>query len=47
MTTNSDGYAPSGGLALSGNMLYGTTGGGGTLGGGTVFKVNTDGSGFV
>lgn len=31
---------------LSGNTLYGTTVNGGTYGYGTVFKVNTDGTGF-
>ncbi len=44
---NSDGASPWGGLMLSGNTLYGTTDQGGTGGSGTVFKVNTDGSGFV
>jgi uncharacterized repeat protein (TIGR03803 family) len=43
--TNSDGTAPTS-VILSGNTLYGTTYGGGTFGGGTVFKVNTDGTGF-
>jgi phospholipase C len=44
--TNSDGATPSAGLTLSGNVLYGTADGGGIWSGGTVFKVNTDGSGF-
>src|SRR5207247_5521537 len=44
--TGSDGYFPSAGLALSGSTLYGTTVGGGSSGSGTVFKVNTDGTGF-
>jgi uncharacterized repeat protein (TIGR03803 family) len=44
---NSDGAAPSGGLILSGNTLYGTTVFGGSLGNGTVFAVNTDGTGFM
>jgi uncharacterized repeat protein (TIGR03803 family) len=44
--TNSDGAAPSGGLVLSGNTLYGTAQTGGTSGNGTVFAVNTDGTGF-
>ncbi len=35
------------GLILSGNTLYGTTYGGGTNGNGTVFAVNTDGTGFT
>jgi len=46
-STNSDGLSPCGGLILSGNTLYGTTGGGGSSGKGTVFKVNTNGSCFV
>jgi uncharacterized repeat protein (TIGR03803 family) len=44
--TNSDGAGPSGGLLLSGNILYGTAVGGGVLGGGTVFTINTNGTGF-
>jgi len=44
--TNSDGADPSGGLILSGNTLYGTAHSGGSLGHGTVFAVNTDGTGF-
>jgi uncharacterized repeat protein (TIGR03803 family) len=44
--TNSDGAAPEAGLILSGNTLYGTTAGGGTGGKGTVFAVNTNGTGF-
>jgi len=43
---NSDGSGPAAGLILSGNTLYGTTASGGSTGNGTVFKVNTDGSGF-
>ena len=51
-----DGYRPLGGLALSGTTLYGATGGGGSYGPpsvwgdagyGTLFKVNTDGSGYT
>ncbi len=45
--TNSDGASPNGGLILSGNTLYGTAYYGGTNGNGTVFKVNTDGTGFT
>lgn len=45
--TNSDGVNPEAGLIVSGNTLYGTAAGGGTNGSGTVFKLNTDGSGFV
>ena len=45
--TNSDGAGPFGGLVLSGNTLYGTAGRGGSSDAGTVFKVNTDGTGFT
>jgi uncharacterized repeat protein (TIGR03803 family) len=45
--TNSGGYSPSAGLILSGNTLYGTAQYGGSSGHGTVFAVNTDGSGFT
>jgi len=45
--TNSDGAAPDGGLALSGSTLYGTASEGGGSAAGTIFKVNTDGSGFA
>ena len=45
--TNGDGVFPSAGLMLSGNTLYGTAGGGGSSEYGTVFKVNTDGTGFT
>lgn len=41
-----DGANPGGGLVLSGNILYGTTQGGGTSGNGTVFAVNTDSTGY-
>jgi len=44
--TNSDGANPQAGLILSGNALYGTAASGGGFGNGTVFAVNTDGSGF-
>jgi len=44
--TNRDGANPYGGLALSGSTLYGTAHLGGTSGGGTLFAVNNDGSGF-
>jgi uncharacterized repeat protein (TIGR03803 family) len=47
--TNTDGtepvYVPSG-LVLSGSTLYGTTADGGSYGHGTVFSVNTNGTGF-
>jgi uncharacterized repeat protein (TIGR03803 family) len=45
--TNSDGAYPWGGLIQSGNTLYGTTPVGGSNGTGTVFAVNTDGTGFT
>jgi len=41
-----NGANPEAGLVLSGNTLYGTTANGGNSGWGTVFKVNTNGSGF-
>jgi len=45
---NSDGVEPEAGLILSGNILYGTAyGGGGKFGGGTVFALNIDGTGFM
>ena len=45
--TNSDGDGPEAGLILSGNTLYGTAAYGGSSGAGTVFAVNTDGTGFT
>jgi len=45
--TNSDGAYPDAGLILSGNRLYGTALNGGSSGAGTVFAVNTDGTGFT
>ena len=45
--TNNDGAWPSARLVLYGNTLYGTTQDGGSLGGGTVFRVNTDGNGYT
>ncbi len=45
--TNSDGAGPKGGLVLSGNTLYGTAAYGGSSGLGTVFAVNTNGTGFT
>jgi uncharacterized repeat protein (TIGR03803 family) len=44
--TNSDGARPDGELLLSGNTLYGETYYGGSWGYGTVFALNTDGTGF-
>ena len=46
-SVNSDGAYPYAGLILSGNTLYGTAPSGGSLGYGTVFAVNTDGTGFT
>ncbi|HXR06659.1 MAG TPA: choice-of-anchor tandem repeat GloVer-containing protein, partial [Candidatus Acidoferrum sp.] len=45
-TNNIDGSSPSGELLFAGGVLYGTTFTGSPAGGGTVFKVNIDGSGF-
>jgi uncharacterized repeat protein (TIGR03803 family) len=45
--TNTDGANPYAGLILSGNTLFGTTSAGGQSGEGTIFKVNTDGTGFT
>lgn len=42
-----DGDYPATDLLLSGNVLYGTTKGGGDFGYGNVFKVSTDGTGFM
>ena len=44
---NNDGAIPQAGLILAGNTLYGTATYGGTGGGGTVFAVKTNGSGFT
>ena len=44
---NSDGANPRGRLVLSGNILYGTAIIGGSYGNGTIFKINTDGTGFT
>jgi uncharacterized repeat protein (TIGR03803 family) len=38
---------PRTGLALSGNMLFGTTGAGGTNNNGALFEINTNGSGYA
>lgn len=50
-TNSIEGSYPQGNLVLSGNTLYGTTLDGGSFGGssgyGTVFKINTDGTGFA
>jgi uncharacterized repeat protein (TIGR03803 family) len=42
-----DGAGPYGGLVLSGSTLYGTTGTGGTNYSGTIFEINTNGSGYT
>src|SRR5438477_12593254 len=44
---NSGGANPQGGLVSAGNMLYGTASQGGSLGWGTVVKVDTDGNGVT
>ena len=46
-TGGSDGANPYAGLILSGNTLYGAAGLGGSFGIGTVFALNTDGTGFA
>jgi uncharacterized repeat protein (TIGR03803 family) len=43
---STDGLQPQGSLALSGNTLYGATEYGGSAGGGTLFAIETDGTGF-
>jgi uncharacterized repeat protein (TIGR03803 family) len=43
----SDGETPAAGLLLSGGTLYGTAQSGGSSGGGTIFRLNTDGTGFA
>ncbi len=44
---NEDGASPFGALTLDGTILYGMTHSGGDSNNGTVFKINTDGTGFV
>ncbi len=46
-TNGADGSGPYGGLVLAGGTLYGTTETGGNSNYGTVFSVNTDGTGFT
>jgi len=46
-TETSGAADPATGLTLSGNTLFGTTGAGGTNGNGTLFEINTNGSGYV
>ncbi len=45
-STNSDGSLPNT-FVLSGNTLYGAAGSGGSSGNGTVFAINTNGTGFT
>ncbi len=45
--TNGDGASPYAGLVLSGGTLFGTTDDGGRFGNGTVFAIQTDGTGFT
>jgi uncharacterized repeat protein (TIGR03803 family) len=44
--TAGDGYFPKGSLTISNSTLYGTTSQGGSNDFGTVFEINTDGSGY-
>ena len=44
---NSDGAQPKSAVTLAGNTLYGTTPAGGAFGAGTIFYINTDGTGFA
>ncbi len=46
LSGDADGFQPYAGLVLSANTLYGTTVQGGISGEGTLFAVNTDGTGF-
>jgi len=46
-STNTDGATPYAALTLADNTLYGPTGAGGASGNGTLFQVNTDGTGFT
>jgi uncharacterized repeat protein (TIGR03803 family) len=46
-TGGNDGSGPHAGLTLSGHTLYGTTSSGGAYTNGTLFAINTDGSGFT
>lgn len=45
--TNADGISPRAGLILVSNTMYGMTYSGGSVGYGTIFKLNADGSGFT
>jgi uncharacterized repeat protein (TIGR03803 family) len=44
---NMDGSGPGWGLLLAGDTLYGVCGYGGRYGGGTIFSINTNGTGFT
>ena len=46
-TNSPDGVNPGSALLLISNTLYGTTDHGGSSGNGTVFKINTDGTGYA
>jgi uncharacterized repeat protein (TIGR03803 family) len=46
-TNSPDGATPEASLVCAGNTLYGTTSAGGKSGNGTVFKLNTDGTGYA
>ena len=46
-STNSDGSTPLSGLVVGGDTLYGAAYYGGTGGAGTIFKINTNGTGFT
>ncbi len=46
LDTGSDGANPAAGLTLDGSTLFGTTEYGGTGGDGTIFAINTDGTGY-
>jgi len=46
-STNSDGASPNCQLLLLGGTLYGTAPGGGPFGHGTIFSINTNGTGFA
>jgi uncharacterized repeat protein (TIGR03803 family) len=46
-TNSPDGSSPQGGLVLGGSRLYGTTSNGGTNSTGTIYAINTDGSGYT
>jgi uncharacterized repeat protein (TIGR03803 family) len=46
-STNSDGADPVGGLVASGGSLWGASVNGGSGGNGTIFRINSDGTGFT